>query len=123
MADLEKVIKGLECCTTIGEDGFPICDECPYFCDESCPNLDEMHMDALELLKAQPTVDAVPVVNGHWIKRHNWVPISQTATKNFPFYECSRCRWIRRLVNEYDYCPNCGAKMDLDEPPKEGDGE
>ena len=53
MTKLEKVVKGLECCTTIGEDDFPICNECPYFCDETCPNLDEMHMDALELLKAK----------------------------------------------------------------------
>ena len=53
MTKLEKVIKGLACCTTIDVDGYPICGECPYFRDESCPDLDEMHTDALELLKAQ----------------------------------------------------------------------
>lgn len=56
MTKLEKAIKGLECCTTIGEVGFPICDKCPYFEYGSCPNLDEMHTDALELLKEQEKV-------------------------------------------------------------------
>lgn len=51
MADLEKVIKGLECCNN------DKCDICPYYrsCDEN--DLDTcratLHRDALVLLKAQ----------------------------------------------------------------------
>lgn len=37
------------------------------------------------------------------------------------FY-CTACEdW--QTWGETKYCPNCGAKMDLDEPPREGDGE
>ena len=110
MPDLEKVIKGLACCTTIGEDGFPICDECPYFCDESCPNLDEMHKDALELLKErEPTVDAVPVRHGLWTMHE----------EGFSHEECGYfvddnffTPYHREKVNSWKYCPRCGAKMD-----------
>ena len=49
MADIEKVIKGLECCTS--ENGQLNCEDCPYrkrnnFCDN-------LERDALELLKEQ----------------------------------------------------------------------
>lgn len=58
MADREKVIKGLECCT-----GY--CDEdtgCPYYGDgESFECEEQLRKDALALLKAQepvkPTID------------------------------------------------------------------
>ena len=50
---LEKVIKGLECCTTMDDKGFPMCEKCPYSCEDTCPELDKMHRDALSLLKVQ----------------------------------------------------------------------
>ena len=44
MVDIEKVIKGLECCVDMG------CGGCPYFKnDPSCQ--DDKDMEALELLK------------------------------------------------------------------------
>lgn len=47
-----------------------------------------------------PTVDAVEVVHGRWIRRHN-------ETK------CSECGFIYYSMRaDYSYCPNCGAKMD-----------
>ena len=59
-----------------------------------------------------PNVDAVEVVHGRWIER----PLD-----NFRKYEvkCSECGFIG--IGNYDqylepidfnYCPNCGAKMD-----------
>lgn len=53
MIDREKVIKGLECCTTMDEQGFPSCEKCPYDVNGTCPDLDALHRDALMLLKAQ----------------------------------------------------------------------
>lgn len=47
MADIEKVIKGLEICKN--HDGSN-CLECPYFVDEC---VDDLCADALELLKEQ----------------------------------------------------------------------
>lgn len=54
MADIETVVKALECCTTTDEQGFPRCEECPYAdSDGTCPDIDAMHRHALELLKEQ----------------------------------------------------------------------
>ena len=50
-----------------------------------------------------PTVDAVPVVHGHWeIGDSLYVTHAQ----------CSKCK--RRVYEsvEYKFCPWCGAKMD-----------
>lgn len=58
-----------------------------------------------------PTVDAVPVVHGRWIRPH-W--------KNSNYcYDCSECggeathrdyQWAKDGI--YPICPNCGARMD-----------
>lgn len=67
MADQEKVIKGLECCTAFDGKGFPLCEECPYEDEGTCPELDVLHKDALELLKAQePRVMTLEEVIGHY---------------------------------------------------------
>lgn len=50
MPDLEKVIKGLECCYQ--ENRGPQCDHCPYK-DECEADAEHLMRDALSLLKAQ----------------------------------------------------------------------
>lgn len=46
------------------------------------------------------TVDAVSVAHGKWIKRNNEM-------------KCSKCKFIYYSNNDpFNYCPNCGAKMD-----------
>lgn len=55
MADIEKVIKGLECCR-IDENRHINCADCPYYTDDDkgqmwCSN--EINNDALKLLKEQ----------------------------------------------------------------------
>ena len=70
MPDLEKVIKGLECCQADGYSGFPNCGECPYESYGGCSEHDVMHRDALELLKAQQWVsvkDRLPTVGDSYI--------------------------------------------------------
>ena len=58
------------------------------------------------LLSEAPTVDAVEVVHGRWIQ--------DKQSKFEHRYNCSACNY--RLIDEpCNYCPNCGAKMDLDE--------
>ena len=68
--------------------------------------------DLEEFLTEVPTVDAVEVVHGYWIER----PLD-----DFRKYEvkCSECGFTG--VGNYDqylepcdfnYCPNCSAKMD-----------
>ena len=56
-----------------------------------------------------PTVDAVPVRHGYWIRKE-WAEESEGLL--IDNYECSACNsWVR---NETNYCPNCGAKMDAE---------
>ena len=52
-----------------------------------------------------PTVDAVEVVHGRWID----VSLSFTHPKE----KCSVCGGIVYACG-FNYCPNCGAKMDGD---------
>ena len=46
------------------------------------------------------TVDAVPVVHGHWEK-----------ADGLGYYRCSNCRTVDDKYYQPDYCPNCGADM------------
>lgn len=60
-------------------------------------------IDAIIEVKAlAPTVDAVEVVHGRWV----------CLEAEIGLYECSECGH-RILRAECNYCPNCGAKMDL----------
>lgn len=54
---------------------------------------------ATEIVKNTPTED--PVKHGHWIS--NEAP--------FHTWKCSECR-ISVNRTRYDYCPNCGCRMD-----------
>lgn len=58
------------------------------------------------LIDEAPSVDAVPVVHGYNVDRE------------YPsLFECSICHWSCNDTyygdtEDYNYCPNCGAKMD-----------
>lgn len=57
------------------------------------------------VLSHTPTIEAEPVRHGRWErKRHKLFGNSYD-------YVCSACGCDYALA-EYDYCPNCGAKMD-----------
>ena len=58
----------------------------------------------LEAVANAPTVDAVEVVHGRWV----YEPVEFTYEKDI---KCSVCSaYVDHATN---YCPNCGAKMDL----------
>ncbi len=59
--------------------------------------------NVIDWLQNQPTVDAVEVVHGRWLKHHS------------NRYECSCCKvhFITCRAKDWNYCPNCGARMDL----------
>ncbi len=60
------------------------------------------------MLDESPVEDAAPVVHGYWIEdteRHIF-----GRKKNDL---CSNCRTYTGIV-KFNYCPNCGAKMDLE---------
>lgn len=57
-----------------------------------------------------PTVDAVPVVHGRWIKR--WCDNNMIGHE---FEECSECGCSMIDTNQFwdsEYCPHCGAFME-----------
>ena len=56
-----------------------------------------------------PTVEAVPVKHGKWLKAYG----DHEAFGIRPFYRyCSCCN--ESTAFPYNYCPNCGARMDAE---------
>ena len=64
------------------------------------------------VINAEPTVDAEPVRHGKW---KQWDSYGFEDT-----YKCTACGESFVLIegtpitNGYKYCPNCGAKMDVE---------
>lgn len=72
------------------------------------PNLLPGLLEAAEYARDfLPTVDAVEVVHGHWIVKHN--PITDPKGY-FIRIVCSKCDL--HTGQKSNYCPQCGAKMD-----------
>ena len=63
--------------------------------------------DAADCIFWLDTADVVPVRHGRWIKKEKYT---------FGImYDCSLCE--NRILDNghpWNYCPNCGAKMDLE---------
>lgn len=60
-------------------------------------SIDEAKKTFDTIIDVQPTVDAEPVRHGHWEWDGDFI--------------CSNCG-ERGHRNKWNYCPNCGAKMD-----------
>ena len=73
------------------------CAECYYYNTDHCMG-DECDSACVYHIDHAPTVEAVPVVHGHWLV-------------NMFFIECSECGESFTLEPQ-NYCPHCGAKMD-----------
>lgn len=54
-----------------------------------------------EIIDRQPTVDAEPVRRMKWIRE-----------PDCGITRCSICGWSIEECIDWDYCPNCGAKME-----------
>lgn len=69
----------------------------------------------MHALDEAPTVDALPVKHGRWIDNKDSI-IGEIIERN-----CSLCG--QRTTGLYDhlfpYCPNCGAKMDVEKKEDE----
>lgn len=78
------------------------------FC-ATCLGLDEPGGGCAECvadyIESLPAADVAPVRRGHWIKRGYACGEAE--------FECSHCHEIEWRANETDYCPNCGAKMEV----------
>lgn len=62
-----------------------------------------------------PTVDAVEVVHGQWIKDGESICCSVCGFKTSAMipYVCDGEKWVPCYANKY--CGNCGAKMEATE--------
>ena len=80
--------------------------------EEAPPMFIEGLETALAVADVAPTIDAVPVVHGRWVKANGMMPPEYHGRKC-----CSVCDAFA-LSDFYgrerlsDFCPNCGAKMD-----------
>ena len=75
-------------------------------------NLTYMHTfgadRSIDLIEELPSEDVQPVRHGHWINRHY---------RDITMKVCSECLEefsydAETGVSEYNYCPNCGARME-----------
>lgn len=97
MADLEKVIKGLECEGDPENCGLA---DCPYF-DDRCECEYMLHKEARELLKASGTVDyALRVLRDNgWTDEERMELVSKPAT-----VMCKYCKHASELPGGDGYC-------------------
>ena len=60
-----------------------------------------------DLIDKCPTIDAEPVRHGRWIN-------PRLNKYGHPCHQCNQCLFVASQKDR-NYCPDCGAKMDLKE--------
>lgn len=83
--------------------------------DQACKSYDTLMMyEIADEIENAPSADVAPVVHGTWLLRH---------IGHGHYRECSVCHATPIYVtNNTNYCPNCGAKMDMEqEEPTNGE--
>nr|WP_294371946.1 hypothetical protein [uncultured Ruminococcus sp.] len=64
--------------------------------------------DVVNSIENAPSVEVAPVVHGRWIEDHDYLKCPECGImvkRDFTFFD----------IGDWNYCPNCGAKMDLEE--------
>ena len=72
--------------------------------------LESYRKAVFEEIDNAPTVDAVEVVHGRWIEKWH-----RNILGDYPRFHCSECGEDKPNAIHTNYCPNCGAKMDLED--------
>lgn len=62
--------------------------------------------DIIGEIDSEPAADVAPVMHGEW----EYIGTDKMGN----VFRCSNCANRIGLDKETDYCPNCGAKMDLE---------
>lgn len=63
----------------------------------------------LEVINSVPAADVAPVRHGRWVMVDDGVMIGDGK-----HMECSECHIWKIDRIKTDYCPNCGARMDME---------
>lgn len=78
-------------------------------------NMDIYTREVKEILEALPSVTPQPKM-GHWIEHEKgyWSEVNEEGERDgwIPAYECSECG-SQGWMDKENYCPNCGAKMEV----------
>lgn len=61
-----------------------------------------------------PTIEAEPVKHGRWVEAVRWIR-TDGHKKSLRWKRCSNCGFRVKPKFAKNYCPNCGAKMDLED--------
>ena len=85
-------------------DAEPLYDKLEDYYKSSCGKAHEMARNCLDAVCDMPIINAAPVVHGRWIYEND-DPLK---------IPCSICGYQVFRYNNTPYCPNCGAKMDLE---------
>lgn len=98
MGNIKRVL--IDRNTLVGKDGLFSKRGCPG----NCQHCNLWTEEGCRVILEAPTVDAVKVVHGRWI--------FDPYAFSMMCYQCSCCgEWHD---NKSNYCPDCGAKMDLE---------
>ena len=85
-------------------------DSLPVVTEDKTISLYGAVSDFIVYVSAIPSADVAPVRHGRWIERKSFHAEGGISAK------CSACQKdVQYLGNPLKYCPNCGAKMDLEE--------
>nr|DAH93662.1 MAG TPA: zinc-ribbon domain protein [Caudoviricetes sp.] len=60
---------------------------------------------AVMVIQDLPAADVAPVQHGRWIEDHDYIKCPECSVmvkRDFTFFD----------IGDWNYCPNCGAKMD-----------
>lgn len=89
-----------------------ICNSCDGWCDKvdcDCVNCKSDHRcDIVCSISEAPAVEAEPVKHGRWVKDHDGDEYCENCYRYMPDRE------VTGDPCATNYCPNCGAKMDLE---------
>lgn len=66
--------------------------------------------DCIDLLDSIPAADVTPVRRGRWVSvQHKLARVCSVCNRDEPY------KFADVDADVYNYCPNCGAKMDKEE--------
>lgn len=75
------------------------------FCDDDA---DKVFEEMCKIIDSMPTTDSL--VHAEWI--HEELNSENSITGNFYISECYCSNCMCHVIQEANFCPNCGAKMD-----------